>query len=156
MSEDLYYTMNPVRVCVAEDDEDDMLLFREALVDTKIPFLLSGASNGEGLVQHIVASMPSVPDYIFLDINMPLKNGYETLQELRNLLPKMTPIFMLSTANDSRSVLRALQLGANGYISKCISQAEFTNAVTAALTGHSKSVSDTGIQAGYHRGPDPD
>jgi DNA-binding NarL/FixJ family response regulator len=135
MSSDLYYTMNPVRIYLAEDDEDDVLLFAQVLEDSETSFLLSKASNGSDLIRDVQTNIAQVPDFIFLDMNMPKKNGFDTLQELRHLLPPATQMFMLSTVSDAESVQRALQLGANGYISKCIPYPRFLDAIRSILTG---------------------
>jgi CheY-like chemotaxis protein len=94
--------MNPVYIFLADDD--DIFLMREALQDIGMPFILDATWNGEDLIQNVSVFLPSLPDYIFIDINMPLKNGYETLEVLRNLLPDEIPIYIMSTACDSESV----------------------------------------------------
>jgi DNA-binding NarL/FixJ family response regulator len=135
MSSYLYYTMQPLRICLAEDDEDDLVLFKHVLDNLKLPFLLFRASNGCDLVRDIQMNVSIHPDYIFLDVDMPQKNGFETLRELRSQLPVETKIFMLSTLSDHYSVQLALSLGANGYISKCIPYSQFSNAISGILQG---------------------
>jgi CheY-like chemotaxis protein len=124
---------NPATILLAEDDEDDIFLLREALQDTNMPFVLNTVSNGEDLLREIDRRLPALPDYILLDINMPIKNGYETLNALRTLLPVETPIFMLSTAADDESVQKAMRLGATGYITKCLHYYQFTTTLRSIL-----------------------
>jgi DNA-binding response OmpR family regulator len=126
MGNDIPYPLNPATIFLAEDDEDDVFLLTEALKDTYIPIILQTASNGDDLLQDISRHLPALPDYIFLDINMPGKNGYETLNALRSQLPLEVPICMLSTACDQDSIQRAMRLGATGYITKCMHFHEFT------------------------------
>jgi DNA-binding response OmpR family regulator len=123
----------PATILLAEDDEDDIFLLREALQDTNMPFVLNTVSNGEDLLREVDRLLPALPDYILLDINMPIKNGYETLNELRTMLHVETPIFMLSTAGDNESVQQAMRLGATGYITKCLSFYQFTALLRSVL-----------------------
>jgi DNA-binding NarL/FixJ family response regulator len=124
----------PIRICLAEDNEDDILLFRTVLQHLRVPFLFTGRLNGGDLRDHIMTQLPLTPDYIFLGTKIPQEDWYQTLQAFRHLLPDTTPIFMMASASDTPAIRRALNLGASGYISKGILPADFSNAIRAILT----------------------
>jgi CheY-like chemotaxis protein len=68
------------RILLADDDEDDCILFQDVLNDLK-QFQLSIARNGIQAMQILFEQLSSLPDIIFLDLNMPLKNGFDCLQK---------------------------------------------------------------------------
>src|SRR5687767_15097108 len=81
-----------------DDDVDDREFFSDALktVDPKIPCVMF--ENGSELLDYLENSSP-LPDYIFLDINMPKMNGYECAQEIKsNYRLDDIQIVMYSTA----------------------------------------------------------
>ncbi len=68
-------------ILLADDDEDDRMLFEDALNQVKSKVRLSTAEDGHMLLE-MLKNRP-LPDVIFLDLNMPGKNGFECLQEIR-------------------------------------------------------------------------
>jgi len=93
-------------VLYAEDDFDDFDLFREALHRFDPGIELHHARNG----LHAIESLTSyVPDFIFLDINMPLMDGWECLDIIKET-PRLAdiPVYMISTARDTGSHQRAI------------------------------------------------
>ena len=66
-------------VYLADDDADDRLLFEEALLEVSGNVMLTIAKNGEQLMGILNTKTPPPPHLIFLDLNMPLKNGFECL-----------------------------------------------------------------------------
>jgi CheY-like chemotaxis protein len=81
-----------------DDDSDDREFFGDAIkaVDPEIPCVLF--ANGEELLYYLEQSK-KLPDYIFIDINMPKMNGYECAHEIRSNYPTgETQIVMYSTA----------------------------------------------------------
>ena len=64
---------------LADDDIDDCLLFNEALNSVAPSVKLSIVNNGEQLMQLLYNSEGDLPEALFLDLNMPRKNGYECL-----------------------------------------------------------------------------
>src|SRR5688572_19011249 len=96
---------------LAEDDEDDFILFREAIKDFPGQLNLNWVKNGEELMDKLNHEKS---DIVFLDINMPLKNGFECLTEIRsdeNL--KHIPVIIYSTSDDSKLVNWMYNAGAN-------------------------------------------
>lgn len=81
-----------------DDDSDDREFFNDAIrvVDPEIPCVLF--ENGQDLLYYLEDNK-TLPDYIFIDINMPMMNGYECAEEIKsNYLTGETQIVMYSTA----------------------------------------------------------
>lgn len=105
-------------ILLADDDEDDTFLFREALEQIPLPTKLEVAENGMELM-HSLKAYQAAPDLIFLDMNMPVKNGLECLKEIRNSdYYKEVPVIILSTSIASHLLESAHRGGANLYIQK--------------------------------------
>jgi len=105
-------------IFLADDDEDDTFLFQEALGQIPVPTNLVIAENGMELMKKLNKT-ERVPDLIFLDMNMPVKNGMECLQELRKSETyDQTPVVILSTSVAGYLLEDAYNAGANLYIQK--------------------------------------
>lgn len=106
-------------IVLADDDEDDCLLFQDVILDLNIIANVTIARHGEELLQLLQNYGNGVPDVIFLDMNMPLRDGLECLKEIRkspNL--KNVPVVILSTSSHSQTVEEVFNQGANLYIRK--------------------------------------
>jgi CheY-like chemotaxis protein len=73
---------NLSRIVLADDDEDDRQFFEEALSDVHPNAVLTTAKDGEELI--FILKNYHTPELIFLDLNMPRKNGIECLREIRS------------------------------------------------------------------------
>lgn len=108
----------PLRIMLADDDHDDTFLFQEALEQIPLETDLSIAENGVELLQ-ILKDTDNRPDIIFLDMNMPVKNGLECLEEIRGTARyEQVPIVILSTSVSQHLWESAYHNGANLYIQK--------------------------------------
>ena len=109
----------PVKVILADDDKDDQETFGEALLETKIPAELTTVDNGQELLDTLKDPAEPNPDIIFLDINMPVKNGNEVLAEIKKDADlKEIPTVMLSTSENVKDVEESFSAGANLYVRK--------------------------------------
>jgi len=109
----------PTNIVLAEDDTDDRLFFEEALNEANPDAELTTVENGKELIDHLNDKDEPNPDMIFMDINMPLKNGIETLEEIRNQEQfDETPVIMISTSDNKNDVEKSYSKGANLYIKK--------------------------------------
>jgi CheY-like chemotaxis protein len=109
----------PVKVVLADDDKDDQEIFTDALTETNIPADLTMVDNGQELIDHLKDPEEPNPDIIFLDINMPGKNGKEVLAEIkRDEEIKDIPTVMLSTSEHVKDVEESFNAGANLYVQK--------------------------------------
>lgn len=112
----------PIKVMLADDDKDDQHLFEEALKKTEVPTDLTTADDGEQLMNHLHDDTVPNPDIIFLDINMPVKNGPECLEEIRaDEELKDIPVVMYSTSDNDRDISETYTKGASLYVVKPIS-----------------------------------
>lgn len=124
-------------VFYVDDDADDQMLFSEAFQEIQaqspLNLQLFKAGNGQDFFDLITASK-IIPDITFLDINMPIKNGFECLTEIRATHQlKDRPVIMLSTS-DSRDVIKkSYSLGANKYIVKPPDFGELKEAIEKCL-----------------------
>ena len=101
---------------LAEDDEDDYVLFSEAIKEFPGSLNLNWVKNGEELMDALKRDRT---DIIFLDINMPLKNGFECLTEIRgDEQLKEIPVIIYSTSDDSKLINWMYNAGANLYLCK--------------------------------------
>jgi CheY-like chemotaxis protein len=106
-------------VLYAEDDKEDIMLFKEALFSYNEKIELILASNGKEVLQLLKNGNP---DLVFLDINMPLMDGLKCLKSIRSLEDgsKEIPIALISTSNVMKD--KAMNLGATFYFTKPVDQ----------------------------------
>lgn len=120
----------PLEVLLVEDDEDDVLLTREALKDSKVIVSMAVAQDGEEALNRLRRKPPfesaPVPELILLDLNLPRVSGREVLKELKGdpVLRKI-PVVVLTTSAADTDVLRCYDLGANCYITKPVDFEQF-------------------------------
>jgi DNA-binding NarL/FixJ family response regulator len=131
---------DPVTVVVA----DDQAAVREGLVlllGTLPGIAVAGeAADGERAVEVVAATGPQV---VLMDLNMPGCDGVEATRRIRASHPR-TQVVVLTTYSDDESILRALQAGALGYLTKDATRAVIGRAVLAAAAG--QAVLDPGVQ----------
>ncbi|MFB9110327.1 response regulator [Flavobacterium gyeonganense] len=109
----------PLKIILAEDDNDDQELFMDAVDATNVPAEIITVGNGEELVNTLKDDSETKPDIIFIDINMPVKGGKEALAEIKNDKElKDIPAVMLSTSNSPKDIEDTLNKGADLYIQK--------------------------------------
>lgn len=101
-----------------DDDRDDQEVFREVVAEIDDEVHIFTQNNGAELIQALHNPPPS-PHIIFLDLNMPVKNGYDVLRELRQEeKTKSLPVIVFSTDGRDESVELTRSLGATLYIRK--------------------------------------
>lgn len=106
-------------IFIAEDDEDDCLMFLEALQELNYDFEIVVSRNGNELMMNLNQRTPPLPYVSFLDLNMPMKNGFECLKEIKQMDKfKDMPIVVLSTSTEIKDINMAYRLGANYYMPK--------------------------------------
>lgn len=123
-----YGTRKKVKLLLsADDDEEDHLLIQAAFESVKAPFELRFVKDGEDLLnylQHLGKySDPDMasptPDLILLDLNMPQKDGWQSLLEIK-ADPELSciPVVILTTSYEREDITRCYTLGANTFITK--------------------------------------
>jgi CheY-like chemotaxis protein len=120
-------------ILLADDDPDDCMLFTEVLRDLSIEQQPVCVSNGQQLIDFLKESIV-LPDLLFLDINMPLKNGVAALKEIKEVaIFRNIPVVMLSTTKHPATVQETYRLGANLYACKPTSYSALVSLVQRIL-----------------------
>ncbi|MEH6682792.1 MAG: response regulator [Sediminicola sp.] len=112
--------MGPKRIIIwVEDDEDDRILFKEAVEDLKIPVQLKLFGLGKDLLAYIDTTEDPLPELLFLDLNMPEISGLEVLKKLKEH-PKWSkiPVAICSTSSRESDMQKTFLMGANIYFTK--------------------------------------
>ncbi len=127
-------------ILIADDDPDDILFAKKAFQDLGFPGNLQTAKNGEELINYLnecISESDSdyvIPDLILLDLNMPLKNGWEALEEIRSLKRLKDVSVVIWTANENDDDrLRSIEMGADYYISKPCDYADLLSSIGSLL-----------------------
>lgn len=110
-------------ILLVEDNAADILLFEEALMDICMNLNLNVVNNGEEAMAYLHRIPPfenaASPDLILLDLNLPKKNGFSVLEEVKQDTELLQiPIVVLSTSQADEDIARSYRLGANCFVSK--------------------------------------
>jgi CheY-like chemotaxis protein len=132
--------MNPVdpttsvQILLVEDDPGDVLMTREALVDSKLLHRLHVLDNGEQAVQYLRREPPYSdavrPDLVILDLNLPRLDGRELLSIVKSDPALLRiPCVVLTTSDAEEDVMRSYDLHANAYVTKPVDFEAFVRVV---------------------------
>lgn len=117
------------KILIADDEQSVQRVLARAL--STEPYELLSVSNGQ---EALAMASEQNPDVILLDINMPLKNGWDVLKELRgNLQTRTIPVIMLSANGTVDDKVGGLEMGADDYVTKPFAVAELKARVASAL-----------------------
>lgn len=109
----------PLHIVLTDDDKDDCLLFIEALQELNLSVELETLHDGEQLMQWLGRKKNKLPDIIFLDLNMPRKNGFECLTEIKsNEKLKSVIVIIISTSYEEDILNLLYKNGAQYYLVK--------------------------------------
>ncbi len=109
----------PLRILLADDDHADRLLFEEAIQESKIHTRVHTVQDGVELMEYLAEKNQILPELLFLDLNMPRKNGLECLKEIRsNPLYNDIAVAIYSTSASEKDIEETFSQGANAYINK--------------------------------------
>jgi CheY-like chemotaxis protein len=114
-----------LEILVVDDNEDDTYLLKDAFTHAPSLNIVCVVRDGEEalayLRRHGVYRNATRPDLVLLDINMPKKNGFEVLQELKaDRHMSSIPVVMLTTSERDEDVVRCYANGACAFISKTV------------------------------------
>ncbi len=113
-------------ILLADDDKDDREFFQEALYAISSDVVLKTAENGIEVLKKLRLER-DLPELIFLDLNMPLKNGYECLDEVKaDEQLKDIPVVIFSTSLQQETADQVYESGASLYVVKPNSFPELT------------------------------
>lgn len=106
-------------IILTDDDEDDRDFFKSAIQTTDPDVKLLTFNDGVYLTEYLDRNPDTIPQLIFLDINMPRMNGFECLAVLRNKYnSNELPVVMYTTSENDNDLQEATRLGANLYVRK--------------------------------------
>lgn len=124
----------PYLIALADDDQDDREIFTDVCAEMDISIKVRSFENGLKLLEYLNLPDVEMPYILFLDINMPIKDGFETLNEIRNKIELMELcVIIYSTSTTSFDVKKAKKLGANGFLQKPASYAKLKAAIQKIL-----------------------
>lgn len=108
-----------MKIVLVDDDEDDRLFFSDALQEITIATELTEFQNGKELLDYLSQEITEHPQLIFLDLNMPVMDGFECLREIRkNPELKDLVVAIYSTSSSEKDIEETFVNGANIYINK--------------------------------------
>lgn len=126
--------LKPAHILLVEDNEGDILLTLEALEEFKVKAEISVAKNGKDALDYLYRrnefSAAKRPDLILLDINIPIFNGHEVLQQIKSDPDlKKIPVIMLTTSSHQKDIDHAYGNHCNSYVKKPLEIGDFLGAI---------------------------
>lgn len=124
----------PVEILLVEDNEDDyeftLDTMKESKIDNTVHWVQDGMEAMAFLHKEGKYGDAPFPDIIFLDLNLPKKDGREVLEEIKSdALLRRIPIVILTTSKAEEDILKAYNLHANCYITKPVDLHQFSKVV---------------------------
>lgn len=115
-----------ITILIADDDADDRLMIRDALHENRLANDLRFVQDGEELMDYLqrkgkyeVPENSPRPGLILLDLNMPKKDGRESLKEIKNNpLLREIPVVVLTTSKVEEDIYKTYHLGVNSFVTK--------------------------------------
>jgi CheY-like chemotaxis protein len=105
-------------ILYADDDAEDRETFSDALKEVSPEAKLILANHGKEAI-HLLQTTHKLPDYIFLDMNMPIMNGQDCLINLKSIDKlKNIPVIMYTTTSNKKELQKLIDLGAKDFLVK--------------------------------------
>jgi CheY-like chemotaxis protein len=125
---------NLAHILLVEDNEGDILLTLDAFEECKLRTEISVAKNGQEALdflfkrgKHADAKKPGL---ILLDINLPIYNGHEVLQQIKaDPSLKKIPVIMLTTSSNQKDIDKSYESHCNSYVKKPLNISDFLDAI---------------------------
>lgn len=123
-----------VEILLVEDNEDDVVIIQEAFADAKLANVIYTVRDGEEALAYLRREgkyrVAPAPGLILLDINMPKKNGFEVIEEMkRDPTLRALPVIMLTMSDREEDIIRSYAGGACSYIRKPVDLDRFNNVI---------------------------
>ena len=111
--------MRKYKIVIVENDEDEQYFMREGFTAADLFDVLAIVKNGDNLFEWMTQNPALLPEIILSDLNMPGKNGYDIIQEVKST-PRYAhiPVIITSTASTPGIIEKCLAMGARDYIVK--------------------------------------
>jgi CheY-like chemotaxis protein len=134
-----------LNILLADDDIDDCRFFEEALKALPILTSLTTVHDGEQLMNYLTQHAGHLPNVLFLDVNMPGKNGFECLTEIKqNESLKDLPVVMFSTSGSPENISVLFKTGADVYVRKPANFAQLVQVIHHALPMAAENIFSNG------------
>ncbi|MBY9005934.1 MAG: response regulator [Candidatus Lokiarchaeota archaeon] len=126
--------MNPLEILIIEDNPGDIRLIKEAFNEIQIIHNLHFIENGIEAILFLKKKEKYIdvptPNFILLDLNLPKKNGFEVLKEIKQEKElKKIPVVILTISASEEDVIRSYEAYANCFIKKPVDMDEFIKIV---------------------------
>jgi len=126
-------------ILIADDDEEDRMLVKDALSENKLANSIFYVEDGEELMDFLHnrgkysdKHKYPLPGLILLDLNMPKKDGREALKEIKSDPSlRMIPVVVLTTSKAEEDIIKTYDLGVSSFITKPVT---FTSLVDIMKT----------------------
>ena len=127
-------SVDPIEILLIEDNPGDARLAQEALKESKINNTLNIVSDGLAALDYLYRrgnyADAARPDIIFLDLNLPGKDGREILEEIKaDTDLRAIPVVILTTSAAEEDIARTYAAHANCYVTKPVDFEQFTKVV---------------------------
>lgn len=125
----------PFKILVIEDNEPDFILLEKALnMIEDVQFEITCVKTGEDGLNYIFKqgehTKTPTPDLIILDLNLPIKSGFEVLQSIKqDSIYKLIPVVIYSTSDEKGDINSSYALYASSYITKTFNIEELFNKI---------------------------
>src|SRR5665213_2654272 len=127
-------SLKQLNILLADDDTDDCIFFKEALEELTITTGLTAVHDGEQLMQLLTNETSELPHVLFLDLNMPRKNGFECLTEIKlSERLQQLPVIIFSTSFEQEVVNLLFKNGAQHFIRKPSEFSQFKKIIQQSL-----------------------
>ncbi|MGZ3951872.1 MAG: response regulator [Flavisolibacter sp.] len=111
--------MKKYKIIIVENDEDEQLFMREGFEAADLFEIIAVVSNGDTLFEWLSHNPNALPDIVLSDLNMPGKNGYDVINEVKsNPLYSHIPVVITSTSSTRTIIEKCLAAGASDYVVK--------------------------------------
>ncbi len=126
--------IRPVEILLVEDNPGDIRLIKEAMKEAKIINNLNVVEDGAEAIAYLrgleTFKDATLPDIIFLDLNLPKKNGREVLAEIKqDINLKQIPVVILTVSKAEEDIIKTYELHANCFITKPVDLEQFIKVV---------------------------
>lgn len=133
----LHVKQHPLSILLVDDDADCRMLIRDAITERADTYVIYEACNGAQALDLLARKggpdQDELPSLIFMDVEMPVLDGLETLKRIKSdPRLKHIPIIMMTGVSDEEHMRRAAEYGANSYTLKPADADRFLTTVAAS------------------------
>lgn len=127
-------TGHPIEILLVEDNEDDIIIIQEAFAGARLGNVMYAVRDGEEALAYLRREgkyrVAPVPGLVLLDINMPKKNGFEVIKEMKaDPTLRSIPVIMLTMSDREEDIIRSYSGGACSYIRKPVDLDRFNDVI---------------------------